>query len=58
LGIKTIHTGLDLTGNVIWIEDRGLKISKKDIIAGPRVGVDYAGEHAKWPYRFILALDK
>jgi DNA-3-methyladenine glycosylase len=54
LGIKTKHTGLDLTGNVIWIEDRGLKINKKDIIAGPRVGVDYAGEHAKWPYRFII----
>lgn len=54
LGIKTKHTGLDLTGNVIWIEDRGLKINKKDIIAGPRVGVDYAGEHAKWPYRFIV----
>jgi DNA-3-methyladenine glycosylase len=56
LGIKTKHTGLDLTGNVIWIEDRGLKISKKNIIAGPRVGVDYAGEHAKWPYRFIANL--
>lgn len=54
LGIRTKHTGLDLTGNVIWIEDRGLKINKKDIIAGPRVGVDYAGEHAKWPYRFIV----
>lgn len=56
LGIKTKHTGLDLTGNVIWIEDRGLKINKKNIIAGPRVGVDYAGEHAKWPYRFIINL--
>lgn len=54
LGIKTKHTGLDLTGKVIWIEDRGLKIHKKDIIAGPRVGVDYAGDHAQWPYRFII----
>jgi DNA-3-methyladenine glycosylase len=53
LGIKTTHTGLDLTGNVIWIEDRGLKIPKKNITVGPRVGVDYAGEHAQWPYRFI-----
>jgi DNA-3-methyladenine glycosylase len=53
LGIKTKHSGIDLTGNVIWIEDRGIKINKKEIIAGPRVGVDYAGEHAKWPYRFI-----
>jgi DNA-3-methyladenine glycosylase len=56
LGIKTIHSGLDLTGNVIWIEDRGIKIEKKDILAGPRVGVDYAGEHAGWPYRFIAKI--
>jgi DNA-3-methyladenine glycosylase len=54
LGIKTKHTGIDLTGNVIWIEDKGLKIKKKDIIVGPRVGVDYAEEDAKLPYRFII----
>lgn len=54
LGIRTKHSGLDLTGNVIWIEDKGIKVNKKDIIAGPRVGVDYAGDHAAWPYRFIL----
>lgn len=56
LGIKTMHTGLDLTGNLIWIEDRGLKIPKKNITAEPRVGVDYAGEDAKLPYRFIAIL--
>ncbi|MCW3085285.1 MAG: DNA-3-methyladenine glycosylase [Bacteroidetes bacterium] len=54
LGIKTKHSGLDLTGNVIWIEDKGIKVSAKNIIAGPRVGVDYAGEDAKLPYRFIF----
>lgn len=53
LGIKIIHSGLDLTGKVIWIEDRGLIIPKKNISAGPRIGVDYAGEDAKLPYRFI-----
>lgn len=53
LGIKTKHTGLPLTGDVIWIEDRGFKVYEKDIKAGPRVGVDYAGDHAQWPYRFI-----
>ncbi|HEX8515771.1 MAG TPA: DNA-3-methyladenine glycosylase [Bacteroidia bacterium] len=56
LGIKTTHTGLDLTGKVIWIEDRGLKIPKKEIIAGPRIGVDYAGEDAKLPYRFVAKI--
>lgn len=57
LGIKTKYSGIDLTGNTIWIEDRGIKLNEQDIIAGPRVGVDYAGEHAKWPYRFILKVN-
>jgi DNA-3-methyladenine glycosylase len=52
LGIKTSHTGTDLTGKTIWIEDQGLKISSQSIIAGPRVGVDYAGKDALLPYRF------
>ena len=56
LGIKTKHSGLDLGGTKIWIEDRGIKIMKRDIIAGPRIGVDYAGEDAKLPYRFIINL--
>ncbi len=54
LGIKTEHSGLSLSGNKIWIEDRGIKFNKKDIITSPRIGVDYAGEDAKLPYRFRL----
>ena len=56
LGITTKYSGIDLTGNKIWIEDKGLKISKKDIATGPRVGVDYAEEDARLPYRFIINL--
>jgi DNA-3-methyladenine glycosylase len=56
LGIRTVHSGLDLTKNVIWIEDKGIQIKSKDIIIGPRVGVDYAGADAKLPYRFIVNL--
>ena len=46
--------GLDLTGRQIWLEDRGIKINKKDILAKPRVGVDYAGSWKNKPYRFIF----
>ncbi len=56
LGIKTLHTGLDLTGTKIWIEDKGIKVNEKDIFKGTRIGVDYAGEDAKLPYRFIVKL--
>ncbi len=54
LGIKTTHTGLSLTGDMIWIEDRGIKLPKKDILAGSRVGVSYAKEDALLPYRFSV----
>jgi len=54
LGIKTTHTMVDLFGSIIWIEDRGIKVSKKEIIKSPRIGVDYAGADALLPYRFTL----
>lgn len=52
LGIKTDHTGIDLTGNTIWIEDRRHDFAEQEIAASPRIGVEYAGEHAERPWRF------
>ncbi len=57
LGIHTRHSGTDLLGDRIWIEDRAIAIAPEDIIAGPRVGVRYAGEHALLPYRFRIVPD-
>lgn len=54
LGIKKSHNGLLLTGPTLWIEDRGVVVKDKDIIASPRIGVDYAGDHAQLPWRFRL----
>lgn len=54
LGILTKQTGEDLLGNKIWIEDRGVTIKKSEIISSTRVGVDYAGSHAGWKYRFYI----
>jgi len=51
LGIRTHMTGTDLAGKTIWIEDHGIRAG--DVTAGPRIGVDYAGEDAKRPYRFV-----
>ncbi len=56
MGIKTLHNGLPLQGNTVWIEDTGIKIDPKDIITTPRIGVDYAGEDALLPYRFVVSL--
>lgn len=54
LGIRTEHSGEPLSGNRIWIEDQGICVSEGAIIVGPRIGVDYAGEDAARPYRFVI----
>lgn len=54
LGILTSHTGTDLLGDLITIEDRGIVAPPKSIVTGPRIGVDYAGEDALLPYRFHI----
>jgi DNA-3-methyladenine glycosylase len=56
LGIDLRHNGIDLRSDrSLWIERvraRALPTSK--IVATPRVGVDYAGEWARKPYRFFV----
>lgn len=52
LGIDLIHNNISLTGKEIWIQDDHINIKESDIHVGLRIGVDYAGEDAKLPYRF------
>jgi DNA-3-methyladenine glycosylase len=52
LGILTRHSGISLLGDQLYIADDGFKPGK--ILATPRIGVDYAGEDAFLPYRFVL----
>jgi DNA-3-methyladenine glycosylase len=54
LGIHSSHTGLELMNSEIEIVDDGFQFDKKNIVATPRIGVDYAGEDAKLLYRFII----
>ncbi|MEO8173438.1 MAG: DNA-3-methyladenine glycosylase [Sediminibacterium sp.] len=54
MGIYTQHTGLDLQGNELFIVDDGFRLKPSQILATPRIGVDYAGKDALLPYRFIL----
>ena len=58
LGIHSSHTGLSLIGPEIFIEDMGIKINKKDIVASTRVGVAYARDDAYLPYRFYIKDNK
>lgn len=54
LGITRRDNGLDLGGDRVWIEDDGFGVPARHILAGPRVGVGYAGEDAKRPWRFRI----
>lgn len=54
MGITTRHNASPLTGNTIWLEDHYLQPQKQQIIITARVGVEYAGDDALLPYRFIL----
>jgi len=54
LGIQTVHSGLSLLDKKLFIADDGFRYNKKEIVASPRIGVDYAGEHALWDYRFFI----
>jgi len=38
----------------IWIEDKGTRIKKSQIVATKRIGIDYAGVWAKKPWRFYI----
>lgn len=60
MGISTALNGINLIApnSPIWLEDRGLIIADEDIIAAPRIGVDYAEECALWPWRFYIKDNK
>ncbi len=58
LGINTTHTGSSLLQEQIYIVDDGFGYTDSNIIATPRIGVDYAGEDAQLPYRFIVKNNK
>jgi len=54
LGIDRAHNGIELLGERIWIEDRGVTLKDSQIVASPRVGVAYAGPDASLPWRFRI----
>ena len=58
MGIHKEHNGMAMNSSELWIEDRGLRYSKKEIIASPRVGVDYAGDDALLPWRYRVRGNK
>lgn len=53
LGITREHSGLSLRGPALRIL-RGREVGR-ELLSGPRVGIDSSGEAALWPLRFALS---
>ena len=53
-GFHTSQCGLSLASDELYIADDGFQVKEEDIVSSPRIGVDYAGEHAEWHYLFYL----
>lgn len=58
MGIDKKLNAKDLLGDEIWIADEGSVLDYRDIVAVPRVGVDYAGDHALLPWRYYIKGNK
>lgn len=54
LGIDITFNKKELNHDEIWVEDHGIRYSDDLIASVPRVGVDYAEEHATLPWRFFV----
>ena len=56
LGITTRLNGADLSGDTVWLTSgsEGEKPLESDILASPRIGIDYAGQDALLPWRFRI----
>jgi len=52
LGIDRALDAADLCGPRVWIEPGERRIPSSAIARGPRIGIDYAGDWARMPWRF------
>ena len=57
-GFHTSQCGMQLTSKEMHIVDDGFAIEADLVHSSPRIGVDYAGEHALWHYRFFIKGNK
>jgi DNA-3-methyladenine glycosylase len=54
LGISRQQYGADLCGDRLYLADDGFKVKKSDIIATPRINIEYAEEYKDKMWRWYL----
>lgn len=47
------HNGLTINDSQIWVS-KGIEVPDHQVEIGPRIGIDYAQEDSKLPYRFVV----
>ena len=52
MGITKGHNNIDLCGNELYIEDTDLQL---EIMTTKRINIDYSGEAADYPWRFVAS---
>lgn len=57
-GFHTKQCGVSLIDDELYILDDGYKVTNSMIATSKRIGVDYAGDHAEWHFRFYLKGNK
>lgn len=53
LKLHSKMSGTRLDSETLFLEDAA-PVPSAEIVSMPRIGVDYAGEHARWPLRFYI----
>ncbi len=56
MNINKDLSNIDLCGNILYIEDQNFNIKKENIIATPRIGIDYAEEYKNKLWRFYIKI--
>lgn len=54
MGFHTVQTGMPLDSEELFIAADGFVLRDDAIGSSPRIGVDYAGDDARLPYRFFV----
>jgi DNA-3-methyladenine glycosylase len=54
MGISKELHGIDICGNILYVEKGDRRVRSHEIAVTPRIGIEYAGEAKNYPWRFCL----
>jgi DNA-3-methyladenine glycosylase len=58
MGLTKLHNSILITGEQIWIEESEISYSDEQIVAAPRVGMNFDGPYKTIPWRFYVKGNK